>query len=183
MRLDRWPYLTLSNNEPPFTGAADWLGDAMRTAQPRSSRAGFTLIEAALVFVLIGIITAYAYPRLTSASAKNNVRSARGHIISLFGKARAAAIETGRTTTLNFNSSSAWITASPRLTVGGTGTIDTVGQVDDLTTRYGVTVTWAPASQLTVDPRGFGSTATTVWVTRQGLVDSMVVSGFGRVIK
>jgi prepilin-type N-terminal cleavage/methylation domain-containing protein len=156
----------------------------MRNTPMRSAQSGFTLIEAVIVFVLIGIITAYAYPRLASGSARNNVRSARGHIISLFAKTRAAAIETGRRTTLNFNASSAWITATPRLTVGGAGTMDTIGaQVDNLTTRYGVTVTWAPASQLVVDPRGFGATATTVWVTRQGFTDSMVVSGFGRVIK
>jgi hypothetical protein len=45
-------------------------------------------------------------------------------------------------------------------------------------------MTWTPAAQITVDPRGFGSlTVTTVWVTRSGVSDSMVVSGFGRLIK
>jgi prepilin-type N-terminal cleavage/methylation domain-containing protein len=66
----------------------------MRNTPMRSAQSGFTLIEAVIVFVLIGIITAYAYPRLASGSARNNVRSARGHIISLFAKTRASAIET-----------------------------------------------------------------------------------------
>lgn len=150
----------------------------------RSARAGFTLIEAVIVFVMIGIITAYAYPRLVGGTVRNNVRAARGHIISLYSKARAAAIETNRATTLNFTASQAFITASPRLTTGGTGTVDTIGAVDNLQTRYGVALAWSPAAQITVDPRGFGNlSVTTVWVTRGGVSDSMVVSGFGRVIK
>jgi prepilin-type N-terminal cleavage/methylation domain-containing protein len=156
----------------------------MRTITTRSARAGFTLIEAVIVFVLIGIITAYAYPRLMGGTVRNNVRAARGHVISLYAKARASAIETNRATTLNFTTNRAFITASPRLSTTGTGTIDTVGFVDNLTSRYGVTLTWSPAPQLTIDPRGFGSlTVTTVWVTRSGVTDSMMVSGFGRVIK
>lgn len=155
----------------------------MRNASMRSARAGFALIEAVTVFVLIGIITAYAYPRLAGGSDRNNVRGARGHIISLYAKARAAAIETNRATTLNFSANTAWITAAPRLAAGA-GTVDTIGEVENLNTRYAVTVTWSPSAQLTIDPRGFGSsTLTTVWVTRSGFTDSMVVSGFGRVIK
>jgi type II secretory pathway pseudopilin PulG len=150
----------------------------------RSARAGFTLIEAVIVFVMIGIITAYAYPRLVGGTVRNNVRAARGHIISLYNKARASAIQTNRATTLNFTATQAFITATPRLTTAGTGTVDTIGAVDNLQTRYGVGITWTPAAQLTVDPRGFGSlTVTTIWVTRSGVSDSMVVSGFGRVIK
>src|SRR5262245_35212947 len=88
-------------------------------ASGRLSTAGFTLIEAVLVFVIIGIVTAYAYPRLAGGSAKSNVRSARGHIISLYAKTRAAAIETSRATTLNFNNANqAWVTATPRLAAG-----------------------------------------------------------------
>jgi len=155
----------------------------MRLTAGRSSQAGFTLIEAVIVFVMVGILTAIAYPRLTGGVARNSVRSARGHIISLYSKTRAAAIETSRATTLNFTAGTAWITASPRLNAGA-GTVDTIGQVENLTGQYGVTVTFAPAGQLTVDPRGFGSaTLTTVRVTRGGFTDSMVVSGFGRVIK
>lgn len=155
----------------------------MRLVPSRSSQAGFTLIEAVIVFVMVGILAALAYPRLTGGTARNSVRSARGHIISLYSKARAAAIETNRATTLNFNASQAWITATPRLNPGS-GTVDTIGQVENLTGQYGVAVTFTPSGQLTIDPRGFGSaTVTTVWVTRSGVTDSMVVSGFGRVIK
>jgi Tfp pilus assembly protein FimT len=136
-----------------------------------------------LVFVIIGLVAAYAVPRLTGGAAKSNVRSARGHIISLYAKARAGAIETSRSTTLNFDANQAWVTATPRLAAGA-GTVDTLGQVDNLNSRYGVTITWSPSAQLTIDPRGFGSTTvTTVWVTRSGVTDSMVVSGFGRLIK
>lgn len=151
----------------------------------RSSReAGFTLIEAVIVFVLVGILSALAFPKLTGASAKNNVRSARGHAISLYAKARAAAIETSRSTTLNFTGSRAWITATPRIVALAGSTRDTIGQVENLTSIYGVTLTFNPTGTLTIDPRGMGSsTVTTVWMTRNGFTDSMVVSGFGRVIK
>jgi type II secretory pathway pseudopilin PulG len=156
----------------------------MRMTSTRSTRAGFTLIEAVIVFVMIGLVSAYAVPRLVGGTVRNNVRAARGHIISLYSKARSAAIETNRATTLNYTANTAYITASPRLTTGGSGTLDTIGLVENLNTRYGVTMTWNPAAQITIDPRGFGSlTVTTVWVTRSGVSDSMVVSGFGRVIK
>jgi hypothetical protein len=47
-----------------------------------------------------------------------------------------------------------------------------------------VTVTGAPSTTLTVDPRGLASsTATTIYFTRQGKTDSMAVSGYGRVVK
>jgi prepilin-type N-terminal cleavage/methylation domain-containing protein len=155
---------------------------AMHPTRRVVRESGFTLIEALIVIVLVGILSALAYPKLTGASARNSVRAARGQAISLYAKARAAAIETNRSTTLNFNATRAWITATPALLAGHT--VDTIGQVENMAASYGVAMTYSPAGTLTIDPRGLGSSSvTTVWLRRNGFTDSMVVSGFGRVIK
>lgn len=149
---------------------------------PTRARSGFTLVETLIVIVMAGILTMMGWPRLRDAKIRSDVRSSRSHVVALYARARSEAIETRRTTTLHFSGTSAWVTASPRLATTGSGTIDTIGAVDNLFVTYGVNVAAAPVTQVTVDPRGLGtSAATTITLSRAGVTDSVAISLFGRV--
>ena len=145
---------------------------------------GFSLVEMMVALVVAGLIVLIGWPRFRETLVKSDVRSARGTVLAAYARARAAAIQSGRSITLQFSGTSAWVTGTPRLTPRAGSTSDTVGAVEDLSRRYGVTVSAAPVSALTIDPRGFTSAAlTTVYVSRAGFTDSVVISGFGRVLK
>ena len=146
-------------------------------------RAGFTLIEILVVVVIVGIIVGIGFPSLNRAKVKSDIRSARGQAVALYYQARSTAFMTGRFTALTFTGNQAVITATPRLSPG-VGTADTIGNVQDLGQLYAVTVTVTPGNAVAVDPRGLGnSVPTTVYFTRSGQQDSMLVTGFGRVIR
>jgi type II secretory pathway pseudopilin PulG len=156
-----------------------------RLIRPSSvSPNGFTLIEALIIIALVGLLALMAFPLLEKSVTRANVRNARTLAIGLYSRARASALETGRVTTLSFAGNVAIITATPRLEPAAGSTLDTLGGPEDLLVLYGVTVTGAPTTVLTVDPRGLASSnATTIYFTRAGRTDSMSVSGFGRVVK
>ena len=153
-----------------------------RPSTSAGARGGFTLVEAMVVLVMMAIVLVIGFPSLNRARVKSDIRSARNQAVGLYYQARSSALMTGRFTTLAFSGNQAVITATPRLS--GPGTADTIGNVEDLGRLYGVTVSGTPSSTLTVDPRGLGSSApTTVYFTRQGQQDSLMVTGFGRVIR
>ena len=152
-----------------------------------SRRVGFTLIEMLIVVVIFGLLVLLAYPRASRALVKNNVRSARTSLANLFPKARAAAMQRGRRASVRFNGNNVVVTASPR-TVAGPGTVDTLGGVQNLSSLYGVTVSRSSSvDSVAYDARGFagdlGATSMTIWVTRSGTRDSVVIDGLGRVRK
>ena len=147
-------------------------------------QSGFTVIEALVFIVVMSVISLIGHPRFRDTILHTQVKEARDEGAMLHARARASAVETGRLTTLTFTATQAVITAAPRLVALAGSTVDTIGGVADLGGQFGVTVTASPTAVLTVDPRGLGSvTATTVYFTRSGLTDSMVVSGFGRVAR
>lgn len=146
------------------------------------SRSGFSLIEMLLVVVLIGIMLAIGLPRLRETKIRSDVHSARVTLVSLYAQARAAAVQTSRTTTLNVGTTRAWVTATPRISYLAGSTTDTIGTVREFLQTYGVTLSAAPVNQLRVDPRGFGSSsATTITLTNSGIVDSITITAFGRI--
>lgn len=100
----------------------------------------------------------------------------------MYGRARASALESGRATTLRWTGDVAVITATPR--ISGAPGVDTIGAPENFGLTYGVSVTGSPGTALTIDPRGLGTSAsTTIFFTRNGLRDSMIVTGYGRVVK
>jgi Tfp pilus assembly protein FimT len=145
---------------------------------------GFTLVEALIIMALIGLLAIMAFPLLEHSLTSANVRNARTLAIGLYARARSSALETGRVTTLSFSGNTALITATPRMRPLAGSTLDTLAGPENLLALYGVTVTGTPTTDLTVDPRGLASSnATTIYFSRAGTVDSMSVSGFGRVVK
>ncbi len=147
---------------------------------------GFTLVEMMIVVVLIGAVTLIGWPKVASGLAKNNLRSSRTTLANMFTKARAFAVQSNRRTSINFNGNNVVITATPRLTAGGSGTVDSIGAVEKLSEIYGVSLT--PPSGVTAvayDPRGFASltSSRTFFVARNSKTDSVTVDGLGRVTK
>jgi len=147
-----------------------------------SRRDGFTLIEMLTVVVLIAAVVLMSWPLMRSAKYKSELRSARTSVASMYARARSAAVQYNRATILAFNGPSAVVLATPRLQPGGT--VDTVGRVNNLGVGYGVTVA-STTDSLRVDPRGFGGNAGTVTVrlSKAEFTDSVVISGYGRLLQ
>jgi prepilin-type N-terminal cleavage/methylation domain-containing protein len=143
--------------------------------------AGFTLLELMVVVILIAVLTTLALPKLTTAAQKANIRSTRIELSTMVTRARAAAIQRGCVDSLHLSSSSAWVTACK---VVGTGR-DTVGPVDKIGKRFGVTL--AGKTDFGFDPRGLlvGFSGGTITITgsggNTGFSDSVVVNNVGKV--
>lgn len=149
------------------------------------SSSGFTIMELLIVVVIIGIVSAAAYPLARSALVRTDVRGARYHATNLITQARAAAQETGRVTTLSFASNRALITATPRLVAVAGSTVDTIaGTPVNYSQAYGVTVTGSNGTSIVFDSRGLVSSgANTITFARSGITDRMIVTGLGRVTR
>ena len=146
------------------------------------NKRGFTLVEALITVVVAGLLGLFSFPTLASSMSRHSAWNARAVAIGMYGRARASAQESGRATTLSWTGDVALITATPRL-AGGAG-VDTIGQPENFGQLYGVRVTGAPGTILTIDPRGLGTSAsTTIFFVRDGIRDSMMVTGYGRVVK
>lgn len=152
-------------------------------------RAGFTLVETMLAIVIVGVLSVMAYPRVSLALVRNDLRAARTRVVNMISAARAAASQGGRSgSVLKFNGNTAVVTASPRRTVGGSGTEDTLGTVFNLYTTYGTTMSVSNgATQLAFDPRGIAANVSqqpvTVTLTRGGYSQQVVIDMLGRVTK
>lgn len=148
-------------------------------------RAGFTMIETMLAVVIVGVLTLMAYPRVSSAMARSDARGARTRVINMLATARTAATQSNRSTWLTFDGNQVWVTASPRRTTGGSGTVDTIGSVVDLSVVYGTSVS-SGVTQIAYDPRGLASgfgSSVTITLTRGGYSYPITVDMLGRVTK
>ena len=141
---------------------------------------GVTLIEILIVMTLIGVMAGFGFPRIGDAITKQNVRSARTLFIGTHAKARATAIQRGSQTQL--------VLAGGRLTIQAanpvTNAVQQVGNVEDLGSRYGVTVQPSNAT-LTFDARGIGmeTTQTVISITKGTHGTRIVFSPVGRVMQ
>jgi len=140
---------------------------------------GFTLIEMVIVIVLIGALLAVAIPRLVGATDKTSVRSAKDAISALNAVAKSAAIQRGRTARLVLVSGSGTALVVAAKTTG-TG-VDTVGKVENLNSRFGVSFT-TTQDTISYSPRGIGSnpTGTTIIVSKGTFSDTVTVTAAGR---
>jgi prepilin-type N-terminal cleavage/methylation domain-containing protein len=151
------------------------------------SRSGFTLIEALIVVVVLGLIMVIGYPKVGAAMGKTDLRSARTTVINLVATARAASVQTNRRTWIKFEGNKAYVLARPRQKLVGAGTVDTVGTVQDLSAQYGVTLaSGADPDSIQFDPRGFGANlglGVVVTLSRNSHAETVTLDGLGRVIK
>lgn len=145
-------------------------------------RAGFTLIELLTVVVIMGAISLMAFPRMQAAYQASAVRGARTRLIAVYAAARAAAVQSNRPVRMHFSGNTVWVTASPRFSTSGSGTVDTIGPVQSMNSLFGVTVT-SSVDSLLLDPRGLGLNGGTFVVSNAHGADTLTVTGFGRVVR
>ena len=149
------------------------------------SRNGFTLVETLIVVVLLGLMTLIAFPKMSSAMVRNDLRGARTTMVNMIAKARAAAVQSNRVTWIKVEGNTVYVGATPRLVPVAGSTADTVGPIVDLTEAYGVAV--AGEDSIQFDPRGFGmgfgAAPTNIDLSRNGHGSTITIDGLGRVTK
>jgi prepilin-type N-terminal cleavage/methylation domain-containing protein len=145
------------------------------------ARSGFTLVEALVCVVILGLITLIGFPRISAAMVRSDLRSARTTVVNLVATARAASIQTGRRTWVKFEGNNAYVLIRG---AAETVTADTVGAVHNLSAQYGVSV--VGADSIAFDPRGFGASfgdSTSVTLSRNSHSETVMLDGLGRVVK
>lgn len=148
------------------------------------ARYGFTLVEALIVVVILGLIVLIGFPKVSAAMVKSDLRSARTAVINLVATARAASAQTSRRTWIKFEGTKAYVLARPRQPTLAGSDADTIGAVQDLSAQYGVTVTAVDSIQF--DPRGFGASlgdTSSIVLSRSSHSEAVTLDGLGRVIK
>ncbi len=147
---------------------------------PRARR-GFTLIEMLLVIVIAGLLMGVAIPTFLKFSDKSALRSAAVAVSSMHARAKVAAIQRGRTTRLKMSAANntMWVVST---NAAGTG-LDTIGKVENLNTRFGITFTTTRDS-LTFTPRGIGfeTSGTTIILLKGTKADTLTVTAAGRML-
>jgi len=137
---------------------------------------GFTLIEVVLVTALVGVLALMAFPRLERALARRDLAGAREGTRALYHRARATAIQARRPVVLSVDSAMVAATIANR--DGSTQVVATV----PVAATFGVAASGSSDS-LTIQPTGLISSGTpfTVWFRKAGRVDSVVITGYGRI--
>jgi prepilin-type N-terminal cleavage/methylation domain-containing protein len=74
---------------------------------------GWTLIEMAIVSVVVGILASLAIPSMMSGMGKNDLKSAMGQVKGAIQEAQRSAIKNGVSCTVNINPTAKTVTGSP----------------------------------------------------------------------
>ena len=148
-----------------------------------ASRRGFTLVETLMVIVVVSLCGLIAIPKFNDALSQNTLNSTRSKVIAAYAAARANSTTTGRATYLHVHNNKLYVTALPRRKTTGAGVQDTVVYVENLYTKYGVSVA-STIDSVRIDRNGIGgSAAATIQLTKGGRKDSVFISQYGRVTK
>lgn len=154
---------------------------AERACTSANPCAGFTIIELLTVVVIVGIMMGVAFPFLRRSSDRGGVTESAVVISSMHARAKLAAIQRGRVTRLKMDagSNTMWVTSSR---AAGTG-VDTIGRVENLNDRFGITFTTTRDS-LAFTPRGIGTetSGTTIIITKGTAADTLTISAAGRLV-
>jgi prepilin-type N-terminal cleavage/methylation domain-containing protein len=155
--------------------------------QMRRDRRGFTLAEALVVVVLIGVVVSFAVPTLRRVGNGTNLRGARSALITASNVAKSSAVTTGKCAYVKLNNNAVTVFLTR---CGGTG-----GQTEVISNRnfgvdYGVTLTMTKGtgSALAVDSVGFdprgipinNTQAVVFTITRAGETKTMSIGNYGK---
>ena len=151
-------------------------------------RSGATAVEMILVATIIGLLTAMGFPQMRQALDKAGVRAARADVTTFTALARASAVQRGCRSVMHLASganSRVWVTACPRH-VPGPGSVDTVAPIDDVQSRYHVSLT-ATDDSVQFDPRGMRVDYRTTVVRFTGAgaasADSLTINPLGKAVR
>lgn len=153
----------------------------MRTGLRHSSSSGFSLVEMLIVVVIIGLVMLFTFPRAASIYDRTMVRGARTAITNTYLTARTAARTSNKTAVMRTDVDRIWVETND---YAPATTKVVVRPALDLGDEYSVTVTGEDS--LRVDPRGVlkGTVRIYKWViSRNGWSDSVMVNGYGRVLR
>ena len=155
----------------------------MRNRLRPSSEAGLSYVELAVVIAVISVMVLIALPKLGPAYDHSMVRSARTALSNLWTATRTAARTSNRVAVLRLNGNVLVIERNFPFPSTAKDTVTMGGQFHDFSLQYGVSIT-GPDS-VRVDPRGMllPSGSHTWVVTRDGWSDSVMVNGYGRMIR
>ncbi|KPJ92547.1 MAG: hypothetical protein AMS18_07215 [Gemmatimonas sp. SG8_17] len=143
------------------------------------SRSGFTVTELIIAIVIVGLVSAFAIPKVKSGMAAERLRSARRSVTTHLATTRGTASGRGCRSVMHIRGGAnarLWVTSC---TVGGGG-VDTIGSVENLSDRYGVTLTTTGDSVI-FNSNGLGRSPG--WITlnfsKSGRSDTLGISPVG----
>lgn len=152
-------------------------GSVRRTSSPPR---GFTLLELMIGLALITLMTLTAIPSINRIGDRAQVKSARTAMFNHLAAARQAAQHGGRLVVFKVSGTRVWSEGEPRLVAAIGSTRDTVGAMTDLAVEFRVSVS-SSLDSVVFDPRGYGTGAGRVRLSRGAATDSLVVTGRGSV--
>jgi Tfp pilus assembly protein FimT len=136
-----------------------------------------------LVVVIMGLVTLMALPKLNSAFAHTGVLNAKARLAALYSTARSTAMSSNQTAILRLNGNQVYVYARPRRKAPTAGnTVDTIVPPTDLSTVYGVTLSGG-ADSVRIASTGLGLDSAAIILTKSSMVDTILISRYGRVIK
>jgi Tfp pilus assembly protein FimT len=146
-------------------------------------------MELIVVMVVAGLLIGIAAPRIKDGMEKINVREAKVSMANYVARTRGTAVARGCTTTLNMTtgtSGKVWITSCKPSDIGRTVSIDTVGTVDQIASRYGVNLA-TTANTISFNSRGIATnfafqTIKVTGASYSSVVDSIRVNPIGKVV-
>ena len=141
-------------------------------------RYGFTFVEILTVFMIFGIMSVFAVPRLRNYKTGADVRSAKQHLTSYLTTARHVAMRRGRLTTFAVETNDNLL-----VTTDSSGIMVPVARSFGMKDVYKTTLPKGLMT-LTFDRRGFvtnlgTSTLSVIVVQSGGIKDSVCVSKLG----
>ncbi len=143
------------------------------------SRSGFTLVEAIIVIVIMGVMLTIAIPRVKDYILHESVRSARRTMTTHLARSRATAVHRGCRAVLHMDAATSrvWVTACP---VQGNG-VDTVGTIDNFDIHFGVAFS-SDGDSVLFTPQGVALATTSISMkfSKDGYTDSLEITPVGR---
>ncbi len=140
---------------------------------------GFTLLEVLTVIVIVGVVAALGAPRFREWVSHENVRQARVNVTTQLAGARSIAVQRGCESVLHIDAAASrvWVTACK---LAGAGE-DTIGIIDNLSSRFGVVFT-STGDSILFTPQGIAFSAAwiTMTFTKEGYDAILETSPLGR---